>query len=132
MVPKGLSVKTAGGRVTKAVYVRAQQWRLMTEGTDRWGELMKALRCYYDLGVEERVAVDCNQGHRLIRLTSAGCHLVAKGLSSQFIQTTGFRHGKMIVCTLGPQANPQKHLFLHWRFDFHTLTCRLGPTVELM
>jgi hypothetical protein len=62
MVPKGLCMQKPGDRVTKAVYVRAQQWRLMTEGTDRWGEFMKALRCYYDLGAKERAEVDGSQG----------------------------------------------------------------------
>jgi hypothetical protein len=40
-------------RRTKCDYVRAQQWRLMTEGADRWKEFMEAMRNYYDSGDAE-------------------------------------------------------------------------------
>ena len=38
--------------------MRAQQWRLMTEGTDRWEEFMKATRSYYSEDPAERAEVD--------------------------------------------------------------------------
>ena len=47
-----------GDRVTKALYVRAQQWRLMTEGTERWSEFMGAVREYYAANPEDRARVD--------------------------------------------------------------------------
>ena len=58
LIPKGLCLRNHGDRVTKALYVRAQQWRLMTEGTDRWEEFMKAMRSYYSEDPDERAQVD--------------------------------------------------------------------------
>ena len=54
-----LCVRNRGDRVAKALlYVRAQQWRLMIEGTDRWEEFMEATRSYYSEDPDERAQVD--------------------------------------------------------------------------
>jgi hypothetical protein len=54
-VPHGMHVKTAGARRLKMMYIRAQQWRLITEGEDRWKSFLEATRAYYQ---EERSHCD--------------------------------------------------------------------------